>query len=337
VTPTIHFQNSKPAKDTSICFGDSLVLKASPGTGLTWSTGGTSDTIIVRQAGTYTVSYNDGTGCGNTVSAPIVVSITALPTVTITGSLGICSGGSTILDAGAGHSSYAWSTGASTRTIDVYTPGVYKVTVKNSSGCAASSSVTTFATANPVPTISGSLQFCSGSSTTLNAGDGYTEYAWSTGATTKTVTVSSPGTYSVTVKNSYGCTGTASAQVTHFAPPVPVVTGAKAFCAGGSTTLTAATGYNSYSWSNGETTRSITASSIGNYTVTVTDNNGCSGSTTVAVTQLTAPSPTITGSRTFCGGSSGTLDAGPGYTSYLWSTGAATQTLLVTAVHQALP
>ncbi|MEJ7913420.1 MAG: hypothetical protein WKF70_09720, partial [Chitinophagaceae bacterium] len=331
VIPTISFQNLAPAKDTSICFGDSLVLKASPGTGLTWSTGGTKDTIIVRHAGTYTVSYNDGTGCGSTVSAPIVVGINALPTVSITGSLGICPGGTTILDAGAGYSAYAWSTGASTRTITVYTPGVYKVTVKNSSGCAASSSVTTFAATNPVPTISGALQFCSGSSTTLSAvGTGYTQYTWSTGATTQSITVSTAGTYSVTVKNGNGCSGTASAQVTYFAPPVPTITGAKAICANGSTTLSTSAVYNSYSWSNGATTRSITASSTGDYTVTVTDNNGCTGATTVTVTQLPSPSPTITGGLTFCGGSSGTLDAGPGYTSYLWSTGAATQTLAVT-------
>jgi hypothetical protein len=331
VLPTISFQNSKPAKDTSICFGDSLILKATPGTGLTWSTGGTSDTIIVRQAGSYTVSYNDGSGCGNTTSLAVVVGINAVPTVSITGSLGICPGGSTTLDAGAGFNAYAWSNGASTRTISVYTAGVYKVTVKNASGCAASSSVTTFATTNPAPAITGTLQFCSGSSTTLDAGGGYSQYSWSTGATTQTLNVTTPGTYSVTVKNGYGCSGTASVQATNFTPPAPAVTGTRTICAGGSTTLTAAAGYSSYSWNNGSTSRDLTVRAIGNYTVTVKDDRGCSGSTTVAVTQLAAPTPTITGSRTFCGGSSGTLDAGAGYSSYLWSTGATTQTLSVLA------
>src|SRR5690606_8101727 len=68
----------------------------------------------------------------------------------------------------------------------------------------------------------------------------------------------------------------------------------------------------------------------GIYTVTVTDANGCTGSTTFNLTVNPNPSPAISGTTAFCQGANSTLSAGGGYTSYLWSTGAVTPTLNVT-------
>ncbi len=315
---------------TSFCPGDSVKLTSSIATGIIWSTGATTPSITVTSAGTYTVIYTDS--CGSLQSAPVTVAINPVPTVTITGSLDICIGNQNLLDAGAGHSSYLWSTGQTTQTILIGTAGTYSVTVTNGSGCTATATVTASYVTLAPPTITGNLNFCTGGSTVLNAGAGYSSYLWSTGATTPTLTVTTAGTYEVTVTNAGGCTANASVVASIFTPPVPTISGNAGFCAGGSTMLTANGVYASYSWSNGATTASITVNTVGNYTVTVTDNNGCTGSASINIAVFSNPVPVIAGTLSFCGGTSTTLNAGSGYSSYSWNTGATSQSIVVNTV-----
>jgi gliding motility-associated-like protein len=109
------------------------------------------------------------------------------------------------------------------------------------------------------------------------------------------------------------------------------IAGDTIICEGYSTTLTASGG-NSYLWSTGETTASITVSPpLGNntYSVTVTNTStGCSTVRIVTVQVVTAPNAQITGNNFICPGQSTTLTASGG-TSYLWSTGHATSSITV--------
>ncbi|MBK8831356.1 MAG: hypothetical protein IPN60_10960 [Saprospiraceae bacterium] len=96
--------------------------------------------------------------------------------------------------------------------------------------------------------------------------------------------VDQTGTYFVTVTDTNGCTGAGSifAQVPQqFSVSI---SGATIFCAGDSTVLTATGGFQEYIWSNGATSAEITISQAGNYIVTVSDLNGCTGTAQVAVT-----------------------------------------------------
>ncbi len=318
----------------SFCAGDSVKLVSSQSSGNTWSPGGaTTKEIVVSTAGSYSVSYNDGTGCGITTSSPVVVIVNTSTPVTITGNLNICPGNSTVLDAGSGFSSYLWSTGATSQTISVNTAASFSVIAFNNNGCRSTASVTTTYASLAPPVIAGVLDLCPGSSTVLDAGTGYSSYLWSTGATSQTITVSTPGTFDVAVTNAGGCTASASVVTTLFTPPSPQITGNPGFCAGGSTALTATLGFASYAWSTGATSQSISVSTPGAYTVTVTDANGCTGSKSITVSVFVAPSPTISGTLSFCGGTSTTLNAGPGYSTYSWSPGGqTTQTITVSTV-----
>jgi uncharacterized delta-60 repeat protein len=106
--------------------------------------------------------------------------------------------------------------------------------------------------------------------------------------------------------------------------------GATTFCQGGNVILTSTSAAN-YLWSTNETTQSITVSTSGNYSVTVTDGNGCSAtSSSMPVTVNPLPTATITpsGATTFCQGNSVTLTSSAA-TSYLWSTGEITQSITV--------
>src|SRR5262249_52884614 len=101
--------------------------------------------------------------------------------------------------------------------------------------------------------------------------------------------------------------------------------GSATFCEGGSVVLTASADGSSYVWSTTETTRSITVTNSGNYSVTIFDNNGCSANATQAVTVLSLPAVTVNSSA-ICAGDSAILTASTtaDNPSYLWNPGGAT-------------
>lgn len=279
VTPTISVTGA-----TTFCQGDSVKLTSSLSTGNTWSTGQTTQSIFVKTAGSYTVSYDDGSGCGSAISVATVITINATPTVTISGNRFICSGTSSVLDAGDGFTEYLWSNGSTLQSISVNTANIYTVTVTNSNGCKAKASITTALSQSPVPSITGKPSFCPESTTTLDAGTGYSQYSWSTGANSQIITTGIPGLVSVTVTDGRGCTGTASVTTSQLTPPLPVISGTLSFCGGSSTTLNAGSGYAAYAWSTGAKTQTITVSTVGTFSVIVTDGNGCTGSASATTT-----------------------------------------------------
>ena len=107
-----------------------------------------------------------------------------------------------------------------------------------------------------------------------------------------------------------GCIGISAAEtVTVNTNPTPALTpsGATTFCDGGSVDLDADAGFSTYAWSTGASTASITVTTAGSYDVTVTDVNGCIGTTAAeAVTVNANPTPALTpsGTTTFCDGGS---------------------------------
>jgi Secretion system C-terminal sorting domain/Fibronectin type III domain len=168
------------------------------------------------------------------------------------------------------------------------------VTVTNSNGCTAQSAPVTV-TVNPKPTptitVNGPTNFCPGTSRTLNAGSGYTSYLWSNGSTLQAITTFLPGTYTVTVTNAFGCTGTASRTLNLASVPPLTITATNngVQCSAGQTiTLTASSGFFSYSWSNNAITASTYVTSPGTYSVTATSLTGCIRTASATVTLATA-------------------------------------------------
>ena len=161
-------------------------------------------------------------------------------------------------------------------------------------------------------TAQGSTTFCAGGSVTLDAGS-YpgASFLWSNGATTQTTTITTSGTYSVSVTKSNGCVATSNSIAVNVLsnPAVPVITpnGLTTFCNGGSVDLASSVTSNIL-WSNNSTSSTITVNSSGTYDVTVTDANGCSStsaSTTVTVNpNPAAPLITASGPTSFCTGDS---------------------------------
>jgi gliding motility-associated-like protein len=310
----------------SICPGETTTLDAGAGYAIyQWSTGASAQTISANSAGLYIVTVTDVSGCSGTTS--INVNIFPISVPAITGNTTICNGDATTLDAGNGYVNYLWSDNSTSQNINVNSAGNYFVTVTDANGCTGTANAAVVVNNNPAPVISGNLSICDGDATTLDAGNGYVNYLWSDNSPSQNINVNSAGNYSVTVTDVNGCTGFANTTVTVNSLPVPVISGSTSFCPAGFTVLDAGAGYSSYLWTTGSTSQSITTNTTGTCSVTVTDNNGCQGNASVNLTLQPNLTPVITGINSICPDETTTLDAGAGYATYQWSTGASAQTI----------
>jgi len=274
------------SSSTTICSGTTATLSASGGTSYSWSTGVTTNPIIVSPSTgtTYSVIVSNGT-CSDTATATI--SVNPSPVVTVSASSNaICMGQSATLTASGG-GTYAWNTGATSNVVTVTPTSTtnYTVVVTAANGCTASATSSVTVTPVPVATINSNSTICSGDMITLTAGGG-TTYLWSPGnQTTSTIQVNPAisTTYTVTVTNG-NCTDTASTIV--FVNPSPTASaGANVTINYGDATTLTASGGGTYSWSTGENSQSISVNPpvTTTYTVVVTDANGCTDIAVVTV------------------------------------------------------
>jgi hypothetical protein len=310
--------------DKSVCQGSSITI--TPGLNYTtylWSTGDTTSSINVTQAGTYYVTASSG-NCAGTDTVK-VTSLTA-PTVSLGNDTAVCFGQTVTVNAGAGYSSYLWSTGDTTQTLIVANTGNYSITVANGNGCKAYDTIEVTAATASV-NIGNDTTICLGSSITLDAGT-QTTYTWSTGATTQTINVNQTGKYGVLVINAKGCYGIDSVQVNVSSTSVSLANDT-AVCKGVSVTVDAGSGYTTYLWNTGDTGPSLTVDAAGTYTVVVSNSFGCTATDSMKLSINALPIVNLGNDTIICLGSTYTLDAGTSGNSYIWNIGANTQTISV--------
>ena len=174
--------------------------------------------------------------------------------------------------------------GANSPSLNTSTEGDYHVEVEVSEDCLAVSNTLEISSENtPEPFITGGTGVCEGDSVFLDAGAGYTSYLWSNGGNAQTI-YATDGLYSVTVENNIGCSGTAFHQINLFSIVEPTILGETSICEGNQVEITGNDGYESYSWSTGSELQSITVG-VGNYTLTVTDNNGCNAMESIDISE----------------------------------------------------
>ena len=321
-TPTI----TAVASPTSICNGASVAILGGGATTYTWMPGSMS-TASITVTPTVTTTYTlSGSTLGCTGSKTVSVLVNPTPTITATATNSvICLGGSTTLS-GAGGSTYVWSGGVTNGV--AFSPTVtttYTVTGTSVSGCTNTAVKTITVNALPAVTVN-SPTICAGQTATLTA-SGASTYLWSTGSASSSITVSPAVTTNYTVTGtSSGCSSPTITTVV--VNPLPVVlVNSSTVCVGQTATLTAS-GATTFSWSTGSILNSITASPLvtTNYSVTGT-SLGCS--TTTVANVLVNPLPVIlVNNPTICFGQTATLTA-TGASSFIWSTGAATNSLMI--------
>jgi gliding motility-associated-like protein len=338
--PTVYISASL---DT-ICYGDVTTLTASGANTYQWNTADNTASITVSPANStiYTVTGTDINNCSSTASISILVN--PLPTVISSATPNIiCLGENSIITAN-GANNYSWShslgTGA-TKTVSPTSSTTYTVTGTDFNNC--SNTTTVSVAVNPLPTvyISASLDtICYGDVTTLTA-SGANTYQWNTADNTASITVSPANStiYTVTGTDINNCSSTASISI--LVNPLPTVISSATpniICLGENSIITA-NGANNYSWSHSlgtGATKTVSPTSSITYTVTGTDFNNCSNTTTVSVAVNPLPTVYISASLdTICYGDVTTLTAS-GANTYQWNTADNTASITVSPANSTI-
>ncbi|MBM3164950.1 MAG: gliding motility-associated C-terminal domain-containing protein, partial [Bacteroidetes bacterium] len=310
-----------------------------------WSSGTTTSSVSNLAPGNYSTTVTDANGC----TAVSTVSITEpLPLIATASSVNAtCNGlnnGSANVSPSGGTApyTYLWSTGATIANVNNLSPGNYSVIVADLNGCSVQAVLTIFQPAL-LSTITNFTNvtcngFSNGTATiTINGGTAPYLFAWNNGATTASITNLAAGNYSVTVTDANGCVVTDNVTITQPSSILATVNSVNITCNGlnnGSANVTQTGGIApyTYQWSTGGLTSSITNLGPGNYSVSVTDINGCSVSANAVVTEPPLLLATLTTTNILCNGQSNgsatvSQTGGTAPFTYLWSSGAITASI----------
>ena len=284
-----------PSLSAPTCNGladGSISVSPTNGTGpytYNWSTGDSGASITGIPAGSYTVTVTDFGGCSVTETITLTEPSALLGNAIVNDIS--CSGandGSIFLGVSGGTApyTYLWNTGATSNNVSGLADGNYSVTITDNQGC---SLVENYTISNPSPLTVSFSQIdlvCKGGSTgsidiTPAGGTAPYSYLWSNGATSEDVSNLTAGAYAVTIRDSENCNIILNVTLTEPATVLSLSgTKTNATCNGSDNgtidlTVTGGSAPYTYSWSHGPTTEDVNSLSPGNYTVTVTDNNGC--------------------------------------------------------------
>ncbi|MBK9109525.1 MAG: T9SS type A sorting domain-containing protein [Saprospiraceae bacterium] len=304
-----------------------VVNGSSPYTFL-WSNGATTQNLSGLSPGSYTITVTDqnsltGTATTSITQPSAIVLNTAQVNVlcngAATGSIDLSPSG------GVPGYTYMWSGGQTTQDLSGLSAGTYTGTVTDENGCTKTNASTITQASLIVLSSTQVNVLCNGASTgsidlSPSGGvPGYT-YMWSGGQTTQDLSGLSAGTYTVTVTDANGCTKTNTSTITQASLIVLSSTQVNVLCNGASTgsiDLTVSGGVSpyTYDWSNDgaenpdNDTQDLNGLASGGYTVTVTDANGCTKTSSTTITEPAFIALSTTQVNVFCnGGSTGSID-----------------------------
>lgn len=303
-----------------------------------WSNGGSSNQISNLISASYSVEVTDANGCtasasvdlGQPQQLDLNLTVLNISCATTVGSANIQPTG------GVGPYTIVWSTGSSSYGIENLTPGNYNVSIFDQNACNTSesfsisegSSLNIIAEATNITCAgeeNGSIE------TTILGGSGDYDISWSHGSSNANVSGLSAGSYTINAIDSEGCAGSETYTITEPSALSVNIFKSDITCHGesnGSAQASANGGTAPYTfeWSTGASTSEIVGLTQGDYSVTVTDSNGCSISEEVTVvepSELTATAVVLNDES--CEGSDGSavvnvMGGTPGY-SIAWSNG----------------
>ena len=304
-----------------------------------WSNGDTSQTISNVVAGVYTVTITDANGCD--ITAADTISQPPLLTVSINSSGLVCFGqalgtATAIPTGGTSPYSFEWNNGETSPTISDVPAGIYTVTVTDANECEAIASITITELPELLITVNAPEIICGAENTgeaevVVLGGTAPYSYSWSNGESTDAINDLPSGTYSVTVTDAEGCTGSSEATINIVSDLALNLIERDVLCfddmnGGMLAEVTGGDAPYTFLWNTGETVNELINVDIGTYSVTVTDVNGCTTSGVGMIEQPDELMALVNSTDAFCiGESSGTVMAaamgGIAPYAYSWSNG----------------
>ena len=296
-----------------------------------WSTGETSQDILINTSGTYFVSVTDINGCVGFDT--IFISLHQIPNFNLGPNKTICDGDSVLLDVGNGWSDIIWSGGYSGQKNYVKTAGDYSVQVIDENGCEANGKMSLIVNSIPIMNLGNDVEVCHEDefifSTTPNNFD---SYLWHDGSTSEKFKTTNPQVISVLVTDQNGCFAADSVLFTNL-PPVEVnLPENQTICEGQIYEILVPDfdeNSHTFLWNDASTNSSLQVQKAGDYSVYVTNGHGCVGFDTITIDVYSKPIPSV-GNVGICENETAILGTGV-YESYIWNTGQKSQEIEVSS------
>lgn len=314
-----------------------------------WSNGATTQDLLNLSAGTYSCVITDANGCE--ISTPVYTVNDQAGSLAYTNIFvydETCSNGlgkiKVYFTGGTAPYTYSWSNGETTQNIDTLSAGTYVGIITDSNGCSINTGnliVLNESGTLSLDNVSVFDELCSNSTGSINitvsGGSGPLSYQWSNGSTSEDITNLSAGNYTCTITDTLGCEVFASGTISNDPGTLNVdnIIITDENCGDGTGALdlivSGAASPVTYSWNTGASTEDLSGLNAGNYSVSITDNNGCTTSGAATVDNITN-GLALAGSQIaneVCGGSDGAIDitinGGNAPLTYNWSSGQTTE------------
>jgi len=331
VTDTIHilfdaWPEIDLGDDISICEGESLTLSPGPGfLSYHWQDNSTDTSYTVDETGLYWVTVTNQ--CAEN-SDSIYVTVNPLPQPDLGADTVICNGTVLTLQTTSLYTEYLWQDNSILPFFDVSSTGFYSIEVTNNFGCSNSDEVFVDVS-SPEVELGADLQECEGDTVVFDAGPGFQSYNWQDGYNGQFYTATKSGTYSVLVSDQHNCTAEDAVKVVYLQKPLAELGPDLKVCAGDTLILTAPLGAYIYYWNGEPGEQNFYVTKSGNYNLSVV--NACDSVSDEININIETINPVNLGEDIIAyPGETVLLDAGQGYTSYLWQDGSQNQQIEIT-------
>jgi len=294
--------------DLELCEGESVELDPNyPNGNFEWQDGSTSNTFLVEETGTYSLTIVEG-NCE--ASDEVNVNFSPLPVFDLGEDVSICEGESVELSTDLIADAYLWSTNETSNSIEVNSTGIFVLEVQLNS-CVFSDEVLVEITPTPVFDLGPDLELCAGESAVLDPNYGPGVYEWQDGSANMSFTVNQAGSYSLSISEGT-CVGSDEVEVNYTPIPVFDLGEDLLVCYSDEVNLEVNTGLDgvNVTWNTGQSGASISPATSGNYQATANLNN-CIYSDGLELEIIPPMNFDLGGDRVLCQGQELELSANP--------------------------
>lgn len=245
----------------------------------------------VTSSGTYSVKAYSQDGC--TTEAQYLVETLPVPDSKLTNQDTFCLNESPKIEVSSKFTSFSWQGSGTVLNDSTFIPastGKISLDVIDSNNCSFSFDTLIQVANEPAVSYPGGVNFCSGDlaqiSPAIAPGNSPLSFNWNDGNRSLNRMIKSPGVYTVTISNAYGCEKTDTVSIIENPLPVPAIVGPDAFCSGDEIVVASNKMFTRYHWNTGNKNRVQKIKEGGKYILTVTDHNNCVNTAEVVIDEM---------------------------------------------------